>query len=196
MPLMYYEIHPTPQHVWCGRWDTLATQPRLGANCVLRDISSWAPPAPVSSLCDRCRMGCFFLFRNLFLDSQFPPQGGGQQVPVFLWLWQWVASTWVGSMSVDVRADSKRSTCCTGLSLHAHFCLFIPQCLFLFFLLIFIELIGVTLVNEITEVSAVQFYNTPSAHCIVCSPPQVQSPSILIYLPVCPLTSPSPVSLW
>ena len=41
----------------------------------------------------------------------------------------------------------------------------------------YIELIGVTLVNKIIQVSVVQFYNTSSVHCIVCSPPQVKSPS-------------------
>ena len=50
----------------------------------------------------------------------------------------------------------------------------------LFFL--FIEFIGVTLVNKIIQVSDTQFYNTSSVHGIVCSPPQVKSPSITIYL--------------
>ena len=49
--------------------------------------------------------------------------------------------------------------------------------LYLFFL--FIDFIGVTLVNKIIQVSDAQFYNTPSVHCIhhpkslsitICSP--------------------------
>ena len=39
----------------------------------------------------------------------------------------------------------------------------------------------VTLVNKIIQVSGVQFDNTSSAHCVVCSPPQVKSPSVTIY---------------
>ena len=46
---------------------------------------------------------------------------------------------------------------------------------------LFIEFIGVTLVNKIIQVSGAQFYNTSSVHCIVCSSPQVKSPSFNIY---------------
>ena len=52
----------------------------------------------------------------------------------------------------------------------------------IFFL--FIEFIGVTLVNKITQVSGAQFYNTSPVHCIVCLPPQVKSRSITIYPPI------------
>ena len=52
------------------------------------------------------------------------------------------------------------------------------------YLLIFIECIGVTLVNKIVQVSRVQFYNTSSVYCIVHSPPQVKSPSITIDPPL------------
>ena len=40
-----------------------------------------------------------------------------------------------------------------------------------------------TLVNKIIQVSGVPFYNTKSLYCIVCSPPQIMSPSITIYPP-------------
>ena len=40
----------------------------------------------------------------------------------------------------------------------------------------FIEVFGVTLVQKVTQVSSVQLQNTPSVHCIVCSPPRVKSP--------------------
>ena len=33
------------------------------------------------------------------------------------------------------------------------------------------------------KVSTVQFYNTSSIYCIVCSPPQVKSPSFTLYPP-------------
>ena len=58
----------------------------------------------------------------------------------------------------------------------------------LFFL--FIEFIGVTLVNTIIQVSAAQFYSTSSVHCTVCSSPPVKSPSITIYPP-----SPLPLAI-
>ena len=45
-----------------------------------------------------------------------------------------------------------------------------------------IECIGVALVNMVVHVSGVQFYNTPSVHRIVCSPPKVKSPSVTLYL--------------
>ena len=47
--------------------------------------------------------------------------------------------------------------------------------------LLFIEFIGLTLVNKIIEISGVQFYNTSSVHCTAYSPLQVKSPSITIY---------------
>ena len=49
-----------------------------------------------------------------------------------------------------------------------------------FFFRFLIEFFGVTLVNQIIQVSGVQFYNISSIHCIVCSSPQVKPPSILI----------------
>ena len=58
---------------------------------------------------------------------------------------------------------------------------------------IFIDCIGVTLVNEIIQVSGAQFCNTLSVHCVVCSPPQVRSPSVTIYSPSPPLPPPSPL---
>ena len=42
------------------------------------------------------------------------------------------------------------------------------------------EFIRMTLVNKIIEVSGVQFSNTSTVHCIVCSPPQVKSPFIKV----------------
>ena len=47
--------------------------------------------------------------------------------------------------------------------------------------ILLLEFIGVILVNEIIYISSVQFYNTSSVHCIVCSPPKVKSPSTTIY---------------
>ena len=46
-----------------------------------------------------------------------------------------------------------------------------------------IEFMGVTLVNKIRQLSGAHFHNTSSVHCIVCSPPQVKSPTITIYPP-------------
>ena len=56
---------------------------------------------------------------------------------------------------------------------------------------IFIEFIGVTLVNKIIQVSGVQFYNTLSVYCIGHSTPRSSlfpSP----FTPTLPSTSPSP----
>ena len=53
----------------------------------------------------------------------------------------------------------------------------------------FIEFIGVTLVNKIIQVSGSEFYNTTSV-CLLCSLPQVKSPSITIYLPPIPSSTP------
>ena len=64
-----------------------------------------------------------------------------------------------------------------------------------FFFFLFIEFIGVTLVNKIIQVSGVQFYNTSSVHCIMCSPPQVTSPSNTIYLSYTLLHLPPPPPL-
>ena len=58
-----------------------------------------------------------------------------------------------------------------------------------------IDFIGVTLVNKIIYVPGVQFHNTPSVYCIVCSPPQVKSPATTIYAPFAvfyPLPPPFP----
>ena len=57
----------------------------------------------------------------------------------------------------------------------------------------FIELIGEALVNKIIQLSGVQFYNTSSVCCSVCSLPKVRSPSITFY-PSLP-SQPSPTSL-
>ena len=46
---------------------------------------------------------------------------------------------------------------------------------------LFIEFFRVILVNKIKEASGAQFHNTSPVHCIVCLPPQVKSPSIIIY---------------
>ena len=46
--------------------------------------------------------------------------------------------------------------------------------------LIFIEFIGVTLVNKLIQVSSVQFSNTSFVYCIVCSSPKVKSPFLTI----------------
>ena len=53
----------------------------------------------------------------------------------------------------------------------------------------FKKCIGVTLFNRIMWVSGVQFYNTPSVYCIVCSPLQVRSPSSTVS-PLYPLFYP------
>ena len=58
-----------------------------------------------------------------------------------------------------------------------------------------IELIEVTLVNNIVQISGAEFHSTSSVHCIVCSPPQVKSPSIIIYphLPFSIYPQPPPI---
>ena len=53
---------------------------------------------------------------------------------------------------------------------------------FLIFFL-FIKFIGMTLVSKIMQVSGAEFHSTSSIYCIVCSPPQINSPSITIYPP-------------
>ena len=63
------------------------------------------------------------------------------------------------------------------------------MCFFLFFCIEFIE---VALVNKIIQVSGVQFYKTSSVYCIVCSPPQVKSPSTTIYPLIPSSNSPHP----
>ena len=60
------------------------------------------------------------------------------------------------------------------------------------FLKYFIEFIGVTLVNTIMQVSGVQFYNTSSVYCTVCSPPQVKLSSIVIFPPFTLVCLPHP----
>ena len=50
----------------------------------------------------------------------------------------------------------------------------------------------VTLVNKFIQVSGIQFYNTSSVYCVVCSPPKVKSPSITIYPPLPSSTAPTP----
>ena len=57
----------------------------------------------------------------------------------------------------------------------------------LFFL--FIEFIGVTVVTKIIQISGAQLHSTSCVHFIVCSSPQVKSPSVTIYMP--PPTTPS-----
>ena len=56
---------------------------------------------------------------------------------------------------------------------------------------VFIQFIGVTLVNKITQVSGVQFCDTPAVYRTVCSPPRVKSPSCLFPFYLLP-----PLSLW
>ena len=66
---------------------------------------------------------------------------------------------------------------------------------YLFFLLcifLFIEFVGVTLVNKILQVSGAQFYYTSSVYCTVCSPPQVRPPSTTTYPPYPPPPPPTP----
>ena len=55
---------------------------------------------------------------------------------------------------------------------------------------ILLNLLGWHLVNNIKLVSGVQFYNTSSVYCIVCSSPEVKSPSITVYLLIPSSTSP------
>ena len=54
-----------------------------------------------------------------------------------------------------------------------------------------IEFIGVTLVNKFMLASGVQFYNTSSVYCTMCSPPQVKSLSINTFL-ILPWSTSSP----
>ena len=61
--------------------------------------------------------------------------------------------------------------------------------------LFFIEFIGVSLVNTIIYISGVQLHETSSVYCMVCSAPQVKSPSITIYPPLPSSTSPTPFPL-
>ena len=56
----------------------------------------------------------------------------------------------------------------------------------MFFL--FIECIGVILVNKIIQVSGAQFYNTSFVHCMVCSSPQVHHHLFPLY-PFLPSTT-------
>ena len=49
----------------------------------------------------------------------------------------------------------------------------------MFFL--FVQFIGVILVNKIIQILGAEFYNTSFVLCIVCSPIQAKSPSITIY---------------
>ena len=52
------------------------------------------------------------------------------------------------------------------------------------FFFLFIEFIRMTMFNKIIQISGAQFHSPSSVvHCIVCSPPQVKSPSITIYPP-------------
>ena len=53
--------------------------------------------------------------------------------------------------------------------------------IFFDFFTFLIEFIVVTLFNKIMQVSGVQFCNTSSVYCTVCSPPQVKSPFITLY---------------
>ena len=55
-----------------------------------------------------------------------------------------------------------------------------------------IEFIGMTLVNKFMLASGVQFYNMSSVYCTMCSPPQVKSLSINIFLILPWSTSPPP----
>ena len=67
----------------------------------------------------------------------------------------------------------------------------VPVCVLdFFFFLIFIELIGVTLVNKIIWVTSVQFDSTSSVYCNVCSPPNNRVSSHHHLLPLYPLLSP------
>ena len=53
------------------------------------------------------------------------------------------------------------------------------------------EFIGVALGDEVIQVSGVRLYHTSTVHCIVCSPPQITSPSITT-LPTPPPPPPPP----
>ena len=46
-------------------------------------------------------------------------------------------------------------------------------CFYFYFILFIIEYIEIILANKIIQVSSVQFHNTSSVNCIVCSPPQL-----------------------
>ena len=82
--------------------------------------------------------------------------------------------------------------CAVGLFIWCNVCFLQEKRVCLFF--IFIELIEVTLVKKIIEVSGAQFHDTSSGHCIVCSPPPVKSPSITLHPPL--PASTSLLSLW
>lgn len=49
---------------------------------------------------------------------------------------------------------------------------------------LFIELIGMTLVNRFLKASGIHIYITSSVHSIVCSPLPIKSPSITMHLPL------------
>ena len=67
---------------------------------------------------------------------------------------------------------------------HSHFALMeinlYFQESFISYFLLFIKCTGMTLLNEIIQVSGIQFYNTSSVYHIVCLPHQVKCPSIII----------------
>lgn len=59
-------------------------------------------------------------------------------------------------------------------------------------MLILMGFTGVTLVNRMLQVSCIQFCNTPSDYCIVCSLSKGTSPSVTVF-PLFPFsTSPTP----
>ena len=95
---------------------------------------------------------------------------------------------------------TEAATLSTGVTPEGH--VFVPRSdfltlsFFLVFKFIFIEFIGVTLVNKILQVSGVQFYNTSPVYCTVCSPPHLKSASITIYPPLPSPTSLHPLCLW
>ena len=60
-----------------------------------------------------------------------------------------------------------------------------------------IKFLGLTLVNKIIQVLSVHFYDSWSSYCIACSPSEVISSSVTIYLTFFPLYSfppPSPLA--
>ena len=86
------------------------------------------------------------------------------------------------------------------------YCIYVPIFYFSFFytnsiyFFLFIECIGVTLVNKTIQVSGAQSQNTSSIRCTGCSPPQVRSLSINIksvLIELCPLPPalPNPLPL-
>ena len=113
--------------------------------------------------------------------------------------WQLSEGRWLGGWTKKAKGLSKgkkphRQPCRWICKFHAYFLrltsfFFLLSC-FLVFKNFLLNLLGWQwLIKLLIKLSGVQFYNTSSAYCIVCSPPQLTSPSIPIYPPIASSTS-------